>query len=43
MINIYNEDSQTTYCIVQNGGGGKLWQIDRFRVLARKTLANLNF
>ena len=29
------------YRIVQNFGGVKLWRIDRFRVLARKMLANL--
>ena len=29
------------YRIAQNFGGGKLWRIDHFRVLARKTLANL--
>ena len=34
---VYNEQ----YRIVQNVGGVKLWRIDRFRVLARKTLANL--
>ena len=33
----------SNYCIVQNGGRGKLWQIDRFRVLVRKTLANINY
>ena len=31
------------YHIAQNGGRRKLWRIDRFRVLARKTLANLNY
>ena len=30
-----------TVAIAQNSGGVKLWQIDHFRVLARKTLANL--
>ena len=34
---------QQAYGIVQNDGGGKFWRIDRFRVLARKTLANLIF
>ena len=29
------------YRIAQNSGGVKLWRIDHFRVLARKTLANL--
>ena len=29
------------YRIAQNSGGVKLWRINRFRVLARKTLANL--
>ena len=29
------------YYIVQNSGGVKLWQINRFTVLARKILANL--
>ena len=33
----------SNYRIVQNGGRGKLWQIHRFRVLARKTLANINY
>ena len=32
----------SNYRIVQNGGRGKLWQIHRFRVLARKMLANIN-
>ena len=31
------------YRIVQNVGRVKLWQIDRSRVLARKTLANLQY
>ena len=31
------------YHIAQNGGGGKLWQINRFRVLVRKILANQSF
>ena len=30
------------YPIAQNSGRGNFWQINRFRVLARKTLANLN-
>ena len=30
------------YRIAQNFGGEKLWRIDRYRVLARKTLANYN-
>ena len=34
---------ELSYRIVQNGGGGKLWRINRFRVLARKMLANLIF
>ena len=29
------------YRIAQNSGGVKLWRIDHFRVLAKKTLANL--
>ena len=33
----------SNYRIVQNSGRGKLWQIDRFRVLARKTLVNINY
>jgi len=28
------------YCIAQNSGGEKLWQISDFKVLARKTWAN---
>ena len=32
----------TGVCIVQNSGRVKLWQIDHFRVLARKTLVNFN-
>ena len=35
MLNIF------TYHIAQNSDGVKLWQIDHFRVLARKMLANL--
>ena len=31
---------QVMYRIAQNSGGVKLWRIDRFRLLARKTLAN---
>ena len=31
------------YPIVQNGGRVKLWGINRFGVLSRKALANLNF
>ena len=31
------------YHIAQNSDGGKLWRINHFRVLAGKTLANLNF
>ena len=31
---------QRAYRIAQNSGGVKLWRIDRFRLLARKTLAN---
>ena len=30
------------YCIVQNGGGVKLWQIGNFQNLAGKTLVNCN-
>ena len=30
------------YCITQNSGGGKLWQIDNFKNLVGKTLANCN-
>ena len=30
-----------SYRIAQNSGGVKLWQIDHFRVLERKTLVNL--
>ena len=33
--------NSTEYRIAQNSGGVKLGRIDRFRVLARKTLANL--
>ena len=33
----------SNYCIVQNDGRGKLWQIHGFRVLARITLANINY
>jgi len=32
--------SPGTYHIAQNCGGGKLWRISDFKVLARKTLAN---
>ena len=35
--------SQLDYRIAQNSGRGKLWQINHFRVLAMKPLANLNF
>ena len=33
---------EATYCIAQNGGGVKLWQIGNFKNLAGKTLANCN-
>ena len=34
-------DRQTDrYCIAQNSGGEKLWRINNFQLLARKTLAN---
>ena len=33
----------SNYRIVQNGGRGKLWQINRFRDLVRKMLANINY
>ena len=29
------------YRIAQNSGGAKLWRISNYKVLARKTLANL--
>jgi len=38
--NITEYKVTSTYHIVQNSGGVKLWQISDFKVLARKTLAN---
>ena len=32
----------TMYCIAQNGGGGKLWQIGNFKNLVGKTVAYCN-
>ena len=40
-LSIVNTESLFDYCMVQNFGGVKLWQIDRFRVLVRKMLVNL--
>ena len=39
--NICHVASSAIYRLAQNSGGVKLWRIDHFRVLARKTLANL--
>ena len=35
-----NDDGKVNYHIAQNFGEVKLWRISRFRILARKTLAN---
>ena len=39
--NKFDSEIINVYRIAQNSGGVKLWRIDHFRVLARKTLANL--
>ena len=43
LINTVSFCWQMKYCIAQNSGGGKLWQISHFRVFVRKTLVNSKF